>query len=409
MAINLSDSVLARTSAPIDSKWGPYFGDTLQSAISSALSMLLPSYRYEGLTVGLIASGHDVVEYWFYGGVQNENLILKITDLSGLYPITGGTLNGSLNTIGNVIVGGGINVSQFSTMSSLMVTGATGSGGNGIEVVNGILAQQLKSGAAQGMEPLVVQSKTTVTNLSADMLDGYHQSHFVNTGRTITVGNGLIGGGQLSSNLTISHKDTSSTTNVLVGPDDGMVVNHIGLGFDEFGHVTGATLSSANFDYRYLRVAGDSIDVGLIDISGFTGEGVYLELSGGTLNGSLGINVDSPQYPLHVSGQTGGVSILATNEIAQNSDMTLKENIVKIENALDKIDTINGYTFNMIGSSKRSAGVIAQEVQEILPEVISINDGLLSVAYGNMIALTIEAIKELRKEVLELREMINSK
>jgi hypothetical protein len=63
----------------------------------------------------------------------------------------------------------------------------------------------------------------------------------------------------------------------------------------------------------------------------------------------------------------------------------------------------------MQDTEKRHAGVIAQEVEAVLPEVISDNDdGMKSVAYGNITALLIEAIKELQDEVTALRGMMKT-
>ena len=95
---------------------------------------------------------------------------------------------------------------------------------------------------------------------------------------------------------------------------------------------------------------------------------------------------------------------------ASLSDRKLKENIENIPNALEKVSKINGVTFNYIGSSESMTGVIAQEVQEVLPEVIyqtvdnTREDGrALAVRYGNMVGLLIEAIKELKAEVEQLK------
>ena len=95
---------------------------------------------------------------------------------------------------------------------------------------------------------------------------------------------------------------------------------------------------------------------------------------------------------------------------ASLSDRQLKENIENIPNALEKVSKINGVTFNYIGSKESMTGVIAQEVQEVLPEVIyetvdnTREDGrALAVRYGNMVGLLIEAIKELKAEVEQLK------
>jgi hypothetical protein len=104
--------------------------------------------------------------------------------------------------------------------------------------------------------------------------------------------------------------------------------------------------------------------------------------------------------------------VWAANDITAFSDARVKTNLQKIEGALDKVSNINGYTFTRTDYTseddkhKRHVGVIAQEIQKVLPELVHEDDkGMLSVAYGNMTALLIEAIKEERqkREVLEER------
>lgn len=125
--------------------------------------------------------------------------------------------------------------------------------------------------------------------------------------------------------------------------------------------------------------------------------------------GNLGVGTPLPSYPLHVSGSVSSISIYATNDIAAFSDITVKKEIEKIENAVDKIQQINGYTYTRIddNTNTRRAGVIAQEIQKVLPEVISENeDGTLNVAYSNMVALLIEGIKEQQDTINKLEERI---
>lgn len=97
--------------------------------------------------------------------------------------------------------------------------------------------------------------------------------------------------------------------------------------------------------------------------------------------------------------------ITATGDITAFSDERLKENVLPIDDALNKVTQINGYTFNRIGDPTRHAGVLAQEIQQVLPEVITEDpDGMLSVAYGNIVGLLINAVKELKNEVDTLRQ-----
>ena len=76
-----------------------------------------------------------------------------------------------------------------------------------------------------------------------------------------------------------------------------------------------------------------------------------------------------------------------------------------IENSLEKVLQLRGVVFEWIDTENKSIGVIAQEVQKVLPDVVheDPDSGLLSVAYGNMVGVLIEAIKEQQDEITELK------
>jgi hypothetical protein len=122
-----------------------------------------------------------------------------------------------------------------------------------------------------------------------------------------------------------------------------------------------------------------------------------------TEDGDVGIKDSTPSYRLDVAG-----TIRATGDVIAYSDERVKENIKTIDSSLEKVNKLRGVEFNKIGEDKKSIGVIAQEVEKILPEVIATDDeGMKSVAYGNMVGVLIEAIKELNAEVKELKEKLN--
>ena len=97
----------------------------------------------------------------------------------------------------------------------------------------------------------------------------------------------------------------------------------------------------------------------------------------------------------------------AAGDISANSDRRLKENIETIPNALDKVTSMRGVYFDMKADpGVRKTGLIAQEVEEVLPEVVKTeSDGeqIKSVAYGNIVGLLVEAIKELKDQVDDLK------
>ena len=89
------------------------------------------------------------------------------------------------------------------------------------------------------------------------------------------------------------------------------------------------------------------------------------------------------------------------------SDQRLKNNITPIPNALDKVLSISGNTFDWNEKSEKEGndvGVVAQEILEVLPEAVAIRDnGYLAVRYEKLVPLLIEAIKELKVEINELK------
>jgi hypothetical protein len=103
-----------------------------------------------------------------------------------------------------------------------------------------------------------------------------------------------------------------------------------------------------------------------------------------------------------------GTDLTCGGNVTAYSDARLKKNIKVIENALEKVGKINGYTFERTDIDVgRQTGVIAQEVMHVIPEAVSMtDDGKYTVAYGNMVGLLIESIKELNSQVKSLKEEI---
>ena len=133
----------------------------------------------------------------------------------------------------------------------------------------------------------------------------------------------------------------------------------------------------------------------------YTANNIYptINLNGSIISSSnLRINnittyVDNNQdYQMRVFG-----NIKIDGIVMSASDIRLKTNINKIENALDKISKLNGVTYCKKEGKAKETGLIAQEVKEVIPEVVYEDEnGYLNIAYGNLLGLVIEAIKELK-------------
>jgi len=186
---------------------------------------------------------------------------------------------------------------------------------------------------------------------------------------------------------------------------------------------------------RYLRVLGDWAASG-VHSEQFTVRGTYasMTLRATNTNQTYWLIHNDSSDAINFYGGTGAVdgaswnnnffinqngNVTARGNVTANSDRRLKTNIKTIQNALDKVRQLRGVYFDWIDSGAHSIGVIAQEIQEIIPEVISeydkkkpfseevIMEKVLSVDYGKITSVLIEAIKEQQKQIEELREIIN--
>ncbi len=104
-------------------------------------------------------------------------------------------------------------------------------------------------------------------------------------------------------------------------------------------------------------------------------------------------------------------NLSATGTVTASSDVSLKDNITTIPNALDKVLEMRGVEYDRNDlDGKHQIGVIAQEIEKVIPELViqDENSGLKSVSYGNITAVLIEAVKELKKENDALSARIKS-
>jgi hypothetical protein len=123
-----------------------------------------------------------------------------------------------------------------------------------------------------------------------------------------------------------------------------------------------------------------------------------------TYTAGNGLTLTSTEFKM--SGSYTG-SFTATGDVTAYSDERLKSNITTIEDALSKVKSMRGVMFDkedsLSGDLQKSTGVIAQETEKVLPEVVHNHaTGYKSVAYGNMVGILIEAIKEQQQQIDKL-------
>jgi hypothetical protein len=184
-----------------------------------------------------------------------------------------------------------------------------------------------------------------------------------------------------------------------LGPNDGS-------SYTQF-YIRGQKNGYGGFYDNYSRVNGAMYD------SGGNG-GVYREANGlwyfyyhvGNNCMGVGTSTTSSSYKMYVDG-----TIYATGDVIAYSDSRKKTNIVTIDNALTKVLSMRGVFYDKIDELQngRQVGVIAQEVNEILPEAVSYASDIdeYGVKYGNIVGVLIEAIKEQQKEIEMLKSKLN--
>ena len=134
-----------------------------------------------------------------------------------------------------------------------------------------------------------------------------------------------------------------------------------------------------------------------------------------TINKKLTVNGDTKLNKKLILAGCGDVKKrIDRADKLPSSDKNLKSNIIPIENALDKVLSLEGVEFDFISGAncgylkKHQIGLIAQDVKKVIPEVVGKNnDGTLGVSYQHLVAVLIEAIKEQQQEIEKLKKIVS--
>jgi len=239
-----------------------------------------------------------------------------------------------------------------------------------------------------------------------------------------------------SSNLTI--RSAVSDKDVIIQGNDGgsnitaLTLDMSAAGAATFNDSVTATSVTANGGVTVdnITIDGTEIDLSSGDLTLDVAGDINLDADGGDViikddgteigrfaNSSSDFVIQSAvsDKDMIFKGNDGGSTITAltldmsgagaatfNNDVTAFSDERLKDNIETITNALDKVTNMRGVTFTREG--RQGTGVIAQEMQKVMPEVVHDENEYMSVAYGNLVGVLIEAVKELKAEVDELKK-----
>lgn len=233
---------------------------------------------------------------------------------------------------------------------------------------------------------------------------------------TISGSNGLSGDGTFTANqsantsVTLTNTDRGSDQNIFkqIGNANGdqqfvANTNNDMLLFE------GTGAASVSFDDETKKVVIDSTNFSEIsagDIANTTNETVGL-ITGRRFQAGLSTN-RSITGSWTFSGTVSAGTVSAA-DLNSTSDRSLKENIEPIDDALSKVLALQGVSFDWKDSGEKSIGLIAQDVEKVIPEVVSDDGEIKRISYGNLVGLLIEAVKDQQKEIESLKQIINNK
>jgi len=228
-------------------------------------------------------------------------------------------------------------------------------------------------------------------NLTSAMVTtalGFTPYNSTNPSGYITASGSITGSsGSCTGNAATATRWATGRTIALTGDVTGTSGSFDGSGNLSFA----ATLANSGVTAgTYLKVT--------VDAKGRVTAGS--SMTSGDVTGALGFT------PANKAGEsfTGSISvsgtITATGDVTAFSDVRLKTDVETVSDALDRVRKLRGVTFTRRDTDSRGIGLVAQELAPIVPEaVMTHDDGLMSVAYGNLVGLLIEAVKELADHI----------
>lgn len=392
-------------------------GTVLRSARSASNTLSLAAYDVDGVaysnlvtltsnnepTLALTSVGVGTINNMSIGATTRSSGAFTTLTSNGATTLTANTASTSTTT-GTLVVTGGVGVSGdvyastfYGNFSGGISGGATITGGT----INNasIGATTRSSGAfttltANGATTLTANTASTSTTTGTLVVTGgvgvsgtVYAAAFNGSGASLT---SLSAGNISTGTLAVARGGTGQTTYT-----DGQLL---------IGNSTGNTLTKATL------TAGTGISItngsGSITITNTGGTAIaddtttdatrYVVFSSTTSGAASTVNVSSTKLTYNPSTGT-----LAATNLNSLSDRNRKTNIATIESATKIVGMLDGVSFNWIDSGKASYGVVAQELEKVLPELVEGSE-VKTVNYSGIIAFLINAVKELDARVKSL-------
>ena len=351
------------------------------------------------------------------------------TTLAGLTSVSStgftGALTGNASTATTLATARTINGTSFNgsadiTIANLVSGSAQITAGSTTGFATGVKTQLDANTVVSGSGQINVASTTGDIALGTRTSGSYVAS--LVAGTNITLSNNSGEGATPTIGLT-NNSTTIGTTAISLGSSSTTLAGLTSVTSTGF---TGALTGNAS-TATTLQTARAINGVNFDGSAAITVTAAAGTLSGATL--AAGVTASSltsvgTLTTLTVSGATATGALTVTGAITATGDITAfftsdkrhKNNIQTIPNALEKVTKLNGVTWewnddvNEVTKSTPKTGLIAQEVQEVLPEVVKTrDDGFLALDYSKMMGLLVEAIKEQQIQIEELKAQIGSK
>ena len=361
-----------------------------------------------------------------YEDVTNIDSVGVVTARSGLVVSSGGAniTGGITGDLTGDVTGNADTATTLATSRTLSISSdATGSasfnGGANADIAvtlanSGVTAGTY--GSSSAIPAITVDAKGRITSASTSAIDSTSVS---NGGESVSVSSG----GQITSSANHDFDAGIDVTgNITVtGTVDGRDVATDGSKLD--GIESGATADQTAAEIRTLVGSASDSNV-FTDADHSKLNGIASGATNVTNNNQLTNGASYITSSANISGTAAGLSgtpnitvgtiscgnITSSGTVTANSDAKLKKNVATVSNALDKVNLLRGVEFDYIADDKHSIGVIAQEVEAVLPDLVHTNEetDTKSVAYSNLTAVLIEAVKELTAEVNTLKAELNT-
>jgi Chaperone of endosialidase len=367
----------------------------------------------------------------------------SITNSSITVATSTGLTGGGTTSLGGTLTLSNTGVTSISSGSGITISATTGSvlisnsgmlslttSGNGISITGSNGAFTLSTGATSSNTASTLVYRDSSGNFSA----GTITASLNGNASTATTSS------KVSNSLTFDNSGTGTSSGISFDGSSAKTISYNTIGASPLAGssslTTTGTIISGTWSASFGVVSGANLTnltagnlTGTIPSSVLGNSTVYVGTTAISLNRASaaqtlsGINIDgnagTATTSTNVIGSTNGVlynsgtnttttssnlsfdgtNLVVGGTVTANSDITLKENIITIPNALSKTLSLRGVEYDRIDNKEHQIGVIAQEVESVIPCLVKENSGIKSVAYQNLVGLLVEAIKEQQSQI----------